>query len=134
MKPWRLDDLPAGLRQRIEAAAQHAPGATRTGSKPAVDHRVPGPPPNVEQVACNAPVAAQAPARFDRPVIVGIVERRHRLPDADGSSPKYLVDALVSAGILQDDDRRHVASVDHKTIQAPRSEPETTTIQIVPCA
>ena len=52
---------------------------------------------------------------------------RSRLPDSDNTETKYFTDALVLAGILEDDSPKYVRKVSHEEIQ---SSEERTVIEI----
>jgi hypothetical protein len=88
------------------------------------------PAPDLEPAPGHAPLAKKAPARFDGPVVIRVVEKRHRLPDRDGSSFKYLLDAIVSAGVLPDDDRKIVKEIERIEVQVARDEAEETIVEI----
>lgn len=48
------------------------------------------------------------------PAKIKILSFRKRPVDIDGISGKYLIDSLVSAGVLADDDPTHVSEVTHQ--------------------
>ena len=63
----------------------------------------------------HAPLGAQETPRFDRPVSITLHSQRNRRTDADGTCAKYVIDSLVSAGVLQDDTPKHVPEVPGQT-------------------
>lgn len=77
-----------------------------------------------------APLATKEGKGYDGPVVIVVLERRHRLPDRDGSSFKYLLDAIVSAGLLQDDNRKIVQDIKRIEVQVSKDEPEETIVEI----
>ena len=68
---------------------------------------------NMEQGACNEQVAKKKIARLDRSVSVHFHSIRKRLTDADGAFTKYILDALVDAGVFQDDSTKWIEEVSH---------------------
>lgn len=86
---------------------------------------------DMERIARNASLAKkkderQDTQRYDK-CSVRIHSVRKRLADIDGISGKYALDAIVRAGIIQDDSPRYVKSVTHTQ---EKGFPETTTITI----
>ena len=59
---------------------------------------------------------------------VGVLHYRYRLADADGLSTKAVVDAIVRAGILEDDTTQCVGEVRHRQIKISKAENEKTVI------
>lgn len=66
-----------------------------------------------EQGFGDAPNGSKKFEGFNRQVDIHIHSRRNRLTDPDGGFSKYVVDALVTAGILQDDRQEEVRRVSH---------------------
>ncbi len=64
------------------------------------------------------------------PVDITIHSRRRRLADPDGISGKWVVDAIVSSGIIPDDSAKYVKKVSFTQTKVSVSEPETTTVTI----
>ena len=59
---------------------------------------------NVESGPGNGVETEKEAPRFDRPVSISIHSRRKKLTDSDGICCKYVIDALVSCGVLSNDD------------------------------
>ena len=55
--------------------------------------------------------------KFNTLVNVAFYSVRKRLADADGVIGKYVLDAIVAAGILQDDRTEFVANVSHRQVK-----------------
>lgn len=113
----KIEDLPERYRQQAERQLNPARG-------------IPRPPANMEPNPGHAPLAPQAPARPDGPVVIRIVEHRHRLTDYGGSSEKYLVDAIVSAGVLPDDRLAFVKRIEKEQIKVSKDVAEQTIVEI----
>jgi hypothetical protein len=64
------------------------------------------------------------------PVDIHLHSKRHRLTDPDGASGKWVIDAIVKAGILPDDSATFVNKVTKSQEKISLSEPETVTITI----
>lgn len=67
------------------------------------DNRIANKVANNKPIVRNVSLAAQAYPRFDGPVSISIHSIRHKLTDCGGACAKYVIDAIVSAGILPDD-------------------------------
>lgn len=113
----RLDDCSPALKKRIEDAIR----AETNG------HRASLPPSYVEQDTCHAPLGAQEVTRLNPPVGVHVHSIRKRLADADGCSAKAVIDGIVRAGVIPDDDPANVKEV---TFSQEKGEPERTIITI----
>jgi hypothetical protein len=113
MKGVKLNELPERYQRQVVA---------QIGVSSAVA--------DMESASGYAPLAKKAPARFDGPVVIRVVEKRHRLPDRDGSSFKYLLDAIVSAGVLSDDNRKIVKDIKRIEVQITKDEAEETIVEI----
>lgn len=81
-----------------------------------------------EQGSFNAPYGTKEFKRFDRQVDIHIHSKRNRLTDCDGGFSKYVVDSLVSCGILQDDRPEKVRKITYS--QEKTGELEETIITI----
>jgi hypothetical protein len=115
-----LKPLSATVRQqlqRLKAGTVASPG-------------IPGKTPDVEPAARHAPLGPEAPTGYHGPTRIVIVERRHRLTDYGGGSEKYLVDALVSAGVLQDDRLSIVRKIEKEQVKIPKEQDEETIVEI----
>jgi hypothetical protein len=110
----KLSDLPE--RYRKQAAAQIA-----------AQDRVAVPAANHEPDTGNVAARAHAPEKDHPPVSVRMHSIRKRLPDYDNLYGKWVLDAIVAAGILPADSPKHVKEVPHTQEQG---SPETTTIEI----
>jgi hypothetical protein len=113
MKWVKVNELPERYQRQI---------ASQIGSsRPVAD---------LEPSSGHEPLAKKAPARLDGPVVIRVIERRHRLPDRDGSSFKYMLDAIVSAGVLPDDNREIVREIERIEIKVGGDEAEETIVEI----
>ena len=83
---------------------------------------------NVEQGTGDESLATQKAQGFDGPACIHIHSFRKRLTDADGACSKYLIDAIVDAGILPDDKAQYVKEVTHS--QEKTKGPEITEVTI----
>jgi len=72
----------------------------------------------VEQPLERPPLAAQAHPRLAGPLRVVVTSYLRRLRDADGTSSKYIIDALVDAGLLQGDGPEVIVEVVHKQVKS----------------
>jgi len=86
---------------------------------------------DLERVAGHVALGAEEVAGYDGRVDIRIVERRRRLTDYGGSSHKYVVDALVSCGVLPDDRPEVVRRIGHEQERVGDGESEETVIEIV---
>lgn len=86
------------------------------------------PPANLEPDIRDEPVATQKAARFNRPVNIHFHSRRKRLTDPDGASVKYVIDGLVSCGILRNDTQKEIANI-RKTQEKSKTEETIITIE-----
>lgn len=78
-------------------------------------------------------LGAQAHPRLDRPCRVHVHSRLHRLPDCEAVSFKYVLDAFVSAGLLEDDSRRWIPQPPtFSDEKIPGAEEESTTVTFYP--
>ena len=84
---------------------------------------------NMEQDSNDAPFPAQKVKRFNRPVSIHIHSIRNRLTDPDGLCAKYVVDAIVSAGILQDDSAKEIHRISYSQEQTKQHEQTIITIE-----
>ncbi len=128
MKGIKWDDLPATVKTlSIKAAVAKA-----ARQPPPVPLHVSGPAPNVEPSPGHASLATKETPRPDRPVDIRIVEYRKRLTDFDGGCSKYLLDALVEAGVLADDSLAYVQSVSRRQVKVDSEEQEKTEVTLWP--
>lgn len=93
--------------------------------------RVSAPVANLEPAAGDESLATKKTQRLDRRCRVTVLSRRHRLADPGGCSSKYLIDAIVSAGLLQDDSTRYIQEPIIETQEKiPKIEQEETIITL----
>lgn len=85
---------------------------------------------DMEPRTCYAPLAKKKTARFNRPVSIRMHQIRNRLTDSDGACVKYVLDAIVSAGVLCDDSPEQIPESPAET-QEKRPGQEYTEIEIV---
>ena len=83
---------------------------------------------DLESSVGDESMAEKKAPRFDRPVSIHIHSKRKRLTDADGACSKYLIDAIIDAGILRDDSPKEVKEVIHS--QEKTKGPEVTEVTI----
>lgn len=86
---------------------------------------------DLERVAGDVALGSEAGAGYDGRVDIRITERRRRLTDYGGSSHKYVVDALVSCGVLPDDRPEVVRRIIHEQERVQDGTEEQTVIEIV---
>ncbi len=84
---------------------------------------------DLESRACDELLGAQEVTRFDRPVDIHIHSRRKRLTDPDGCSSKYVIDGLVTAGILADDTANEIKSLTYSQEKVTGNEETIITIK-----
>ena len=114
----RIDELPPYYRDQL-----------RKKLKDQAD--LPGKAPYVEPHNRDEPIRAKEAPRLNGPHCIRILEYRHRLTDFGGGSEKYLVDALVTAGIFKDDSLKEVCKIEREApIKIPTSEEERTIVEI----
>jgi hypothetical protein len=89
-----------------------------------------GPNADVELFVGDGALAAEEVPRFVAPVDVFITHRRHRLADPQGASTKAVLDAIVRAGVLVDDNAGQVREIRDRQEKIAKSEPEETEVEI----
>jgi hypothetical protein len=88
--------------------------------------------PNVEPAACYASDGEKKAQRHDGLCHLSVCSRRHRLADPGGCSSKYVVDAIVSTGVLEDDSAKFIAEpVLEWQEKIPTTQPEETILTLV---
>jgi hypothetical protein len=117
MRGISIDDLPLKYRKQVEEQLAHKT-------------RVPSPAPDVEPHHSDALVGPQETQGYHGPTRIVIIEKRHRLTDYGGGSEKYLVDALVSAKILLDDNTAIVKKIRKDQVKIPSDQAEETIVEI----
>jgi hypothetical protein len=85
---------------------------------------------HVEPVAGHALLGPEKAPGYNGPTRIVIVERRHKLTDYGGGAEKYLVDALVSAGVLKTDDLSVVRKIEKEQVRIPKEQDEETVVDI----
>lgn len=68
--------------------------------------------------------------KINSPTRVHVHSRRHRETDSDGICAKWVIDAIVAAGILRDDSPTYVSQVTFSQEKVDKSEPEMTIITL----
>lgn len=82
----------------------------------------------MEPVISNGSLATKEGKGLDKKASIRVHSKRSRLADPDGISAKAVIDGLVLAGILRDDNAKCVKEVSHSQEQ---SKVEETIIEIV---
>jgi len=90
--------------------------------------RVAVPVADVEQRTRNEQVPKKKVARFDGQVSIKIHSERRYLTDADGACSKYAIDALITAGVLINDNPKCIPESPRKTQS--KSKEDKTIIEI----
>ena len=67
---------------------------------------------------------------FDSQVRILVTHYRQRLTDYGGASEKWAVDAIVTAGLLVDDDLLHVKQILHEYVKVKTEAQEKTVFKI----
>lgn len=68
---------------------------------------------DLKQGSGHALATATYPIKIDRPCRVHFHSKRHRLTDLDGLCGKYILDSIVTAGVLPDDRASIITQVSH---------------------
>ncbi len=87
----------------------------------------------VKRVAINAAKANYGCEAFDVPVICTITHYRQRICDTDAPVSKWLIDAIVAAGILRDDSTEEIREIRQKFIKVESKVDEKTVVEIEEC-
>lgn len=85
---------------------------------------------NVESRAGNEPAGPDAVEAINAPVSICVYSRRKRLTDSDGICAKYIIDAIVAAGILIDDSPKYVSETKYRQEKIEKNEHEETIVII----
>ena len=93
-------------------------------------NKTPLSPANLEQSIRDESLAAQGLKRLDRPCRIHVHSQRHRLTDAGGACDKYVIDAIVDAGLLKDDSPKEVKKVSSSQEKITKEFEEVTIITI----
>lgn len=83
---------------------------------------------DLESGPCSPPLAKKKAKGPNGQIGIHIHSKRNRLTDADGACGKYVIDSIVSAGILEDDRPEVVREVTHS--QEKTKGPEVTEVTI----
>ena len=77
-------------------------------------------------------MAKEKTTRFDGRVDITVLCKRHRLTDPDdkGGSAKYLIDAIVSRGLLADDSAKEIRRFEKDQEKVGTKEKEETIVTI----
>jgi len=70
---------------------------------------------HMEQGISNALSGEEGIKRLDGRVSISIHSKRNRLTDSDGACSKYVIDALVTNGLLQNDSPQYIPESPRKT-------------------
>lgn len=94
------------------------PKPTRTNGRatPSADSATVSPA-ELEQPIERSPLAAKETPRLAGPLRVVVTSHLRRLRDADGTSSKYFIDAIVDAGLLQGDGPDIITEVVHRQVK-----------------
>ena len=96
---WTEDDLKM-VQERIANARDKNRSAVQTT--------------NGKQGACNESLGPEAFTRPDGPVDITVTSYLNRERDPDGDFFKYTLDAIVDAGILQNDTGKEIKEIRHR--------------------
>lgn len=118
MRGIPIDDLPERYQQQVKQ--QLVVGKIM----------FPGQASYVESDTGNASLGSKETPRLDGQVDITFREKRHRLADPDGACVKYVLDGLVSAGVLQDDSAKEIGKVNKEQAKVGKDEREETVIEI----
>ena len=83
---------------------------------------------DLESNTCDEPTGENEMQKSDSLVNIHIHSQRHRLTDPGGVSDKWVIDALVTGGLLPDDSAKYVKGIPHT--QEKTKGPEVTEITI----
>jgi hypothetical protein len=117
MRGININDLPERYQKQIQRQF-------------IIPHGIPGKIAYLEPNPGNALLAKEKTARFNGQVDISFLEKRHRLADPDGSSIKYVLDSLVSCGVLQGDSAKEIRKVNKEQVKIDKNEHEETVIEI----
>jgi hypothetical protein len=118
MKGISINDLPERYQDQVQQ--QLVVGKINFSS----------PAPHLEPGAGDALLATQKAPRPDGQVNITFLEKRHRLADPDGACVKYVLDGIVSAGVLRGDSAKEIGKVNKEQSQVTKDEREETIIEI----
>lgn len=129
MKAIRLDELPEQIRKQVirQLDGERITNRDKASGVPSERKRDSG----YERVAKEE--AARHNGQHDSPCPVRItyIDTRKRLLDADNGWTKFFTDALVTAGLLQDDSPQFIPERPSvKQVKADADQPESLTIII----
>lgn len=85
---------------------------------------------DMESNSGNASLGAEKVQGFSSPVRVLVTHHRKRLVDTGGASEKWAMDAIVRAGILEDDTAKHIEEIKHKQVKIKKGDTEKTVFEI----
>lgn len=98
-----------------------------------MSNRVPSKSAIAKRDSINAAKAAYAGKAFDTPVILTFTHYRHRKCDTDAPVPKWLIDCIVSSGILKDDSTDEIKEIRHRFVKVKKKDDEKTIVEIEEC-
>jgi len=120
----KINDLPKRYQDQVRKTMvkEQRRASARLGVSSKTSH--------LESHPRNEPVVEKKTARLNGQVGIDIVEYRHRRTDYGGSSEKYLVDAIVTAGILPDDKPEIVKWIKKEQFKISKDQQERTVVLI----
>jgi len=107
-----IEDLPPRYQQ--QALIQLAPKNKTTVSAA-----------NAKQNPGDEPLAKKEVKKLNGQVSVSVHSKRKRLTDSDGAFAKYVIDAIVTAGVLPDDSPEFIPESPKKTQEKTKDAEET---------
>ena len=117
MKGITLEQLPEKYRRQAERQLAGNNSLSRTT-------------PNVEPNTGHALLAKEESKGYNGQVNIRFVEYRHRLADPDGACVKYIIDSLVSCGILRGDSPKEINKIEKEQMILVKDKHEYTVIEI----
>ena len=82
----------------------------------------------------HAPAPSARPEKGDERYVFAVHEFRYKLHDPDAGWSKWVLDSLVTHGILHDDDSSIIQEVRHKQTKIPKDQIEYTVIELIETA
>ena len=117
MKGIAISELPERYQKQVRAQL-------------VAENCIPGKTTDMEPNTSNALHRKEKAPGFDGQVNIAFREKRYRLADPDGSCVKYVLDALVTCRVLQDDSAKEIGKVSKEQIKIDKNEQEETVIEI----
>lgn len=114
MKAWKFNELSEKAKEQVRRELNWTGHHRWRPGRVIVAGGISGAVADLERVVGHVALGTQEGAGYDGRVDIRIIERRRRLTDYGGSSHKYVVDALVSCGVLPDDRPEVVRRIEHE--------------------